>query len=125
MAINQRDFMDAMVGNDKHFVLCGALFVCAWLLGNGRRRLRELAKSGGIGGGEEGLKESGYDGTPVVLMVPTDVVTLKTQPIVAAQLLRQAGFTVNVQAMDWQSVVSRRGTRSRRRRAAGICSSPT
>ena len=81
-------------------------------------------KGGGMAEAKKLLKESGYDGTPVVLMAPTDVVTLKTQPIVAAQLLRQAGFAVNVQAMDWQSVVSRRGTRSRRRRAAGICSSP-
>src|SRR6201985_752951 len=28
MAFDQKDFMDAMVGNDKYFVLCGALFVC-------------------------------------------------------------------------------------------------
>jgi peptide/nickel transport system substrate-binding protein len=38
------------------------------------------------------LAESGYDGTPVVVMAPGDVVTLKAQPIVAAQLLRDAGF---------------------------------
>ena len=49
------------------------------------------------------LAESGYDGTPVVMLAPTDVVTLKTQPIVAAQLLRQAGFQVTVQSMDWQT----------------------
>ncbi len=108
MAINQKDFMDAMVGNDKYFVLCGALFVCGSPLETDVGS-RELAKSGGMAEARKLLKESGYDGTPVVLMAPTDVVTLKTQPIVAAQLLRQAGFTVNVQAMDWQSVVSRRG----------------
>jgi len=56
------------------------------------------------------LAESGYDGTPIVLMAPTDVVTLKTQPIVMAQLLRQAGFKVDVQAADWQTVVSRRAS---------------
>ena len=28
MAVNQKDFMDAMVGNDKYFMLCGAIFVC-------------------------------------------------------------------------------------------------
>jgi peptide/nickel transport system substrate-binding protein len=108
MAINQKDFMDAMVGNDKYFVLCGALFVCGSPLETDVGS-RELAKSGGMAEARKLLKESGYDGTPVVLMAPTDVVTLKTQPIVAAQLLRQAGFAVNVQAMDWQSVVSRRG----------------
>jgi peptide/nickel transport system substrate-binding protein len=54
------------------------------------------------------LAESGYDGTPVVIMAPSDVVALKAQPIVAAQLLRNAGFKVDVQAADWQTVVSRR-----------------
>ena len=52
------------------------------------------------------LAESGYDGTPVVIMAPGDVVTLKAQPIVAAQLLREAGFKVDLQATDWQTVVS-------------------
>ena len=109
MAINQKDFMDAMVGNDKYFALCGALFVCGTPL-EATTGSDVLVKGSGMAEARKLLKESGYDGTPVVLMAPTDVVTLKTQPIVAAQLLRQAGFTVNVQAMDWQSVVSRRGS---------------
>jgi peptide/nickel transport system substrate-binding protein len=43
-------------------------------------------------------------------MAPGDVVTLKAQPIVAAQLLRDAGFKVDLQATDWQTVVSRRAS---------------
>src|ERR1700755_2892097 len=107
MAINQKDFMDAMVGNDKYFVLCGALFVCGTPLETGTGS-EVLVKGSGMAEAKKLLKESGYSGTPVVLMAPTDVVTLKTQPIVAAQLLRQAGFTVNVPAIDWESVGSRR-----------------
>jgi len=109
MAINQKDFMDAMVGNDKYFMLCGALFICGTPLETSVGS-EALVKGGGMAEAKKLLAASGYDGTPVVLMAPTDVVTLKTQPIVAAQLLRQAGFTVNVQAMDWQSVVSRRNS---------------
>jgi peptide/nickel transport system substrate-binding protein len=107
MAINQKDFMDAMVGNDKYFILCGAIFICGSPLETPVGS-EMLVKGGGIAEAKKLLAASGYDGTPIVLMAPTDVVTLKTQAIVAAQLLRQAGFTVNVQAMDWQSVVSRR-----------------
>jgi peptide/nickel transport system substrate-binding protein len=110
MVMNQKDFMDAMVGNDKYFALCGALFVCGTPLETGVGS-DALVKGNGMAEAKNLLKESGYSGTPVVLMAPTDVVTLKTQPIVAAQLLRQAGFTVNVQAMDWQSVVARRSSR--------------
>ena len=43
-------------------------------------------------------------------MAPGDVVTLKAQPIVAAQLLREAGFKVDLQATDWQTVVTRRAS---------------
>ena len=41
-------------------------------------------------------------------MAPTDVVSLMNQPVVAAQALREAGFEVDMQSMDWQSVVQRR-----------------
>jgi peptide/nickel transport system substrate-binding protein len=54
------------------------------------------------------LKASGYDGTPIVLMKPTDLASIQKLPDVAAQLLRQAGFKVDLQAMDWQTVVARR-----------------
>src|SRR5262249_33397462 len=67
-----------------------------------------LTKGGNIEAAKKALAESGYDGTPVVILAPTDVVLLKAQPIVVAQQLRQAGFKVDVQATDWQTVVSRR-----------------
>ena len=57
------------------------------------------------------LAESGYDGTPVVIMAPGDALLFKAQPIVAAQLLREAGFKVDLQATDWQTVVARRASR--------------
>jgi peptide/nickel transport system substrate-binding protein len=44
----------------------------------------------------------------VVILAPTDQILLKAQPVVVAQLLRDAGFKVDLQAMDWQTVVTRR-----------------
>ncbi len=43
-------------------------------------------------------------------MQPTDGPTLKAQPVVAAQMLRDAGFTVDMQPMDWQTLVTRRAS---------------
>lgn len=57
------------------------------------------------------LKEAGYDGTPIVLLHATDVSSLAKIPPVAAQLLRQAGFAVDLKSMDWGSVVARRAKR--------------
>jgi peptide/nickel transport system substrate-binding protein len=69
-----------------------------------------LVKGDGMAEAKKLLAESGYDGTPVVILAPGDAVPLKAQPIVAAQLLREAGFKVDLQATDWQTVVSRRAS---------------
>jgi peptide/nickel transport system substrate-binding protein len=109
MAMNQKDVLDAMIGNDNYYQVCGAVFVCGSPLAN-EEGSEPLVKGDGMVQARRMLAKSGYDGTPVVLLAPSDVVTLKAQPIVAAQLLRAAGFKVDVQATDWQTVVSRRAS---------------
>jgi peptide/nickel transport system substrate-binding protein len=107
LAMNQKDVLDALVGNPEYYKICGAIFVCGTPLATDVGS-ESLVKGNGMAEAKKLLAESGYDGTPIVLMAPGDVVTLKAQPIVAAQLLREAGFKVDVQATDWQTVVSRR-----------------
>jgi peptide/nickel transport system substrate-binding protein len=109
LAMNQKDVLDALVGNPEYYLICGAVFVCGTPLASDVGS-ESLVKGNGMAEAKKLLAESGYDGTPVVLMAPGDVVTLKAQPIVAAQLLRDAGFKVDVQATDWQTVVTRRAS---------------
>src|SRR6266404_7473039 len=109
LAINQKDVLDALVGNPEYYKICGAFFVCGTPLAT-EEGSESLVKGNGMAQAKKLLAESGYDGTPVVIMAPGDVVTLKAQPIVAAQLLRDAGFKVDVQATDWQTVVTRRAS---------------
>ena len=71
------------------------------------------------------LKEAGYDNTPVLIMHATDVGTLSAQPVVIAQALRKAGFNVNLMAMDWQSVATRRASKAAPPKAAGTSTTPT
>lgn len=54
------------------------------------------------------LKEAGYDGRPVVLMRPTDLASIAKLPLVAKQQLEAAGFKVDLQQMDWATLVARR-----------------
>jgi peptide/nickel transport system substrate-binding protein len=107
LAVNQKDVLDALVGNPKYYEVCGAYFVCGTPLAT-EEGAGALTKGGNIEAAKKALAESGYDGTPVVILAPTDVVLLKAQPVVVAQQLRQAGFKVDLQATDWQTVVSRR-----------------
>jgi peptide/nickel transport system substrate-binding protein len=109
LAMNQKNVLDALVGNPKYYRVCGAVFICDTPLATDVGS-ESLVKGNGMAEAKKLLAESGYDGTPVALMAPGDVVALKAQPIVAAQLLREAGFKVDVQATDWQTVVSRRAS---------------
>jgi peptide/nickel transport system substrate-binding protein len=54
------------------------------------------------------LKDAGYDGTPVLLMRPTDLASIAKIPLVAKQQLEAAGFKVDFQQMDWASLLARR-----------------
>jgi peptide/nickel transport system substrate-binding protein len=109
MAASQKPVLDALVGNPEYYKICGAVFGCGTPLATDVGS-ESLVKGNGMAEAKKLLAESGYDGTPVVIMAPGDVVTLKAQPIVFAQLLRDAGFKVEVQATDWQTVVSRRAS---------------
>lgn len=109
LAMKQKDVLDALVGNAKYQKTCGAIFVCGTPLET-EAGAESLVKGNGMAEAKKLLAESGYDGTPIVVMAPGDVVTLKAQPIVAAQLLREAGFKVDLQATDWQTVVTRRAS---------------
>src|SRR5882757_9850335 len=109
LAMNQKPVLDALVGNPEYYKVCGAIFGCNTPLATDAGS-ETLVKGDGMAEAKKALAESGYDGTPVVVMAPGDVVTLKAQPIVAAQLLRDAGFKVDVQATDWQTVVTRRAS---------------
>ncbi|MBM3622329.1 MAG: ABC transporter substrate-binding protein [Alphaproteobacteria bacterium] len=107
-ALNQRDFLIAGIGDERYIRVCKAVFICGTPLatdaGFKDKLESDFAKSKAL------LKEAGYDGTPVVLLFATDTNTGRLTPIVKS-LLEKGGFTVDMQAMDWQSVISRRAKR--------------
>src|SRR4051794_2387408 len=109
LALNQKDILDAMIGNPEYYKICGAIFMCDAPLANDAGS-ETLVKGNGMAQAKKLLAESGYDGTPIVIMAPGDVGPLRARPIVAAQALRGAGFRVVLQAPDWQTVVPRRAS---------------
>ena len=57
---------------------------------------------------QELLREAGYDGTPIALMQSTDTDVLTNLAPVAKHHLEKAGFKVDMQSMDWQTLIARR-----------------
>ena len=111
MAMSQEPVLATLIGNPEYYQMCGAVFGCGTPL-ESATGTESLTGAGDAAGAKALLEEAGYDGTPIVLMQPTDVVTLTAQPVVAAQQLREAGFNVDMQAMDWQTLVTRRASQS-------------
>jgi peptide/nickel transport system substrate-binding protein len=105
-SLNQKAFLDAVIGNPEYYLECPAMFGCdtpfATDIG------ADIVMGSDFELSKQLLAEAGYDGTPVVLMHSTDLQVLTNLAPVAAQLLRQGGFTVDMQSMDWQTLVSRR-----------------
>jgi peptide/nickel transport system substrate-binding protein len=54
------------------------------------------------------LAAAGYDGTPVVLLHQTDTPGHNNLATVGKAQLERAGFKVDLQPMDWQTLVARR-----------------
>ena len=105
-AFNQEDFLRGVIGDPAYYKSCRAMFVCETALAS------EKGMDGLLTSNFEKartlLKEGGYDGTPIVLMHSTDLYNLANLAPVAKQLMEKAGFKVDMQSMDWQTLVSRR-----------------
>ncbi len=106
VAFNQEDFLQATIGDPKWYKVCKAAFVCGTPLGTDAGMADVL--NGNAAKAKQLLQEAGYDGTPVVLMQSTDLQVLTNLAPVAKKQLEAAGFKVDMQSMDWQTLVGRR-----------------
>jgi peptide/nickel transport system substrate-binding protein len=115
LAVNQEDIQRAAVGDAKYYQTCGSHFTCGSPMGaeDGSEALmlkapmaERQAKA------RELLKQSGYDGKPIVLLHATNIHVMNQTMLVIAQNLRQVGFNVQMASSDWGGVVTRRSNQS-------------
>ena len=107
--VNQEDYLRVIVGDPRYYRTCPAYFVCGTPfesdVGSEALMAQDLDRA------KQLLLEAGYGGEPVLLMDPTDVPMLHNATLVTAQMLRKIGVNVQVQAMDWSTLTSRRAER--------------
>ena len=106
LVVDQETYLQAIVGTPDLYRTCPAMFMCdtpfASDAGSERVMMQDFDKAKAM------LAEAGYNGETIILMHPTDIATLNAATQVTAQLLREAGINLEVQAMDWSTLTSRR-----------------
>ncbi len=107
-AFNQEDFLKAVIGDKEYYKVCQSLFPCGTPLESKKGLDGGLLIESNVAKARALLKEANYDGTPIVLMHSTDLAVLANLAPVAKSLMEKAGFKVEMQSMDWQTLVSRR-----------------
>jgi len=115
LAISQEDIQRAAIGNPAYYQTCGSHFTCGSAMGveDGSEVLmlkapmaERQAKA------RELLKQSGYDGKPIVCLHATNIHVMNQTMLVVAQNLRQVGFNVQLASSDWGAVVTRRSNQN-------------
>ena len=103
-AVDQVTYLHLSIGQAKHYRPCYSVFACGGpyttqagadpIVKHDLERARRL------------VKESGYDGRPVVVLQPTDIAFMNAAALVTRQRLESIGFKVDLKAMDWSTNVA-------------------
>ncbi len=115
VAINQEDIMRAAVGNPSYYRTCGSHFTCDSPMGvtDGSEALMLTAPMAQRQArARELLKESGYDGKPLILLHATNIHVMNQTILVIARDLRAVGFNVQLASSEWGGVVTRRSVQT-------------
>jgi peptide/nickel transport system substrate-binding protein len=106
--INNADFLNTIAADKKLQTLCYSYFGCGVAMETDAgsepyKGPKDVKKAEAL------FKEAGYNGEPITILHATDHQYINPANLVMIQQLRKAGFLkLDVQAMDWGTVVSRR-----------------
>lgn len=105
--VNQETYLRSIIGNPDFYQVCDSVFVCGSPLQT-RSKLTYASDKARVETAKRLFQEAGYKGEPIVILNPTDSALSSAAALVTAQLMREAGLNVDLQSMDWASIVARR-----------------
>ncbi len=106
-AVSQADFMQAAAGDDRRDGATGVGMFCPGTPMASEAGMAVLNGPRDMAAVRRAVAASGYKGERVVLPIPSDFPILKALGEVGADMLKQAGLNVDVQATDWGSLLQR------------------
>jgi peptide/nickel transport system substrate-binding protein len=122
-AVNQDDFMMAIVGVDRSMWRDGVGVYCPASPMANDAGIDVLAKRDPAAT-QRALAAAGYGGEPVVLLAPTDFPAIGTLADVTADMLKKCGMNVQYQAMDWGTLTQRRTSMAPTSQGGWSCFNP-
>jgi len=107
---NQADFMTAYVGDPKNWKVCPSVFTCGAPMASDAGSAA-LAGKRDFDKAKKLLAEAGYKGEKVILMDAVDQPLIHTEALVVNDELTKLGLNVELQSMDWGTLVTRRASK--------------
>jgi peptide/nickel transport system substrate-binding protein len=104
-AVDQQTYLQAAIGQPKYFRTCSGIFTCG---GSPYESAVAAPAKPDLERARRLFKESGYDGHPLVVLDPTDRPELHAAALVTRETLQSIGANVDLQALDWSTLVARR-----------------
>ena len=111
MAINQEDYMRAIVGDDETLWARLPSYFTPGTAVSTDAGGEILKGARDYDAAKKLLKEAGYNGEKVSLLVATDIAITKAEGDVTADALGRIGMNVDYEALDWGTVGARRASK--------------
>ncbi|CAB3652365.1 Glutathione-binding protein gsiB precursor [Achromobacter denitrificans] len=110
MAVDQSKTIAAL-GVPERFSMphCATYYICGSVLATDAGS--EPYAKPSVAAAREALKKTRYAGEKIVILQATDIDAPRVSSEVLAQTLREVGFNVELQSMDWNSVISKRASK--------------
>lgn len=108
--IDQPDFLTTLAGEEKNWSRCPSYFTCGTPMSNNAGS-EALSGKRDFDKAKKMIAEAGYKGERIVVLDGVDQPVIHTQALVIADVLKKLGLNVDLQSMDWGTVVTRRASK--------------
>ncbi len=111
-ALDQSAFMNAVAGEQTSLWRDNVGFFAPGTPMASTAGMQALAGPRSFEQARRAVQAAGYAGEPVVVLSPGDYPRIAALAAVAADMLTQCGMTVDLQVMDWATVIARRASKA-------------
>jgi peptide/nickel transport system substrate-binding protein len=106
---NQSDYLAALAGDQKNWEVCRSFFTCGTPMANDAGSALLTGKRD-FDNAKKLIAEAGYKGEKIVVMDAVDQPVAHSQALVVTDVMKNLGLNVELQAMDWGTLVTRRAS---------------